>query len=87
MKYNQKLKLRPTTHKGQDRKPLVTLAGKNLKGFKSLTSALVVLGPYGPMHINSTVLPGHIKLSISATCIKIVISKISEDRAFHRYLI
>ena len=45
------------------------------------TTALVVLGPYGPMY---TTFPGSIKISILA--IKMVISKINESRAFHWYL-
>ena len=44
---------------------------------------MVVLGPYGPMHI---ILPGPLRLSIPA--IKMVITNIGEDRAHvHEYII
>ena len=49
----------------------------------TLSSAFAVFGPlYGPMH---NIFSGPIKNSIKA--FKIVISKISEDRAFHWYFI
>ena len=51
----------PQQRSGHGSKPLVTLAGSYSKGFKSLTATLVVLDPYGPMHI---VLPGQQKTTL-----------------------